>query len=174
MTINRNYRRISVRVLIILIKATILAIILSFIIIEFVNLELLIKILLFPEEMSIPIPYNYFGLILIIVGAFLIIWANYALLFIGKIGLDAKEPFQTPSTLVVDGPYRFSRNPIYLSLIIISIGLAILLSSLTFSIMAIVVFFIFRTWFIIWEEKKLEETFGEEYLEYKNRVRRWI
>jgi len=104
----------------------------------------------------------------------LVIWANYTLLFVGKIGLNAREPFQTPSTLVVEGPYKFSRNPIYLAVTILLIGLAILVGSLSIFIVAIVLFIIFQKWFVGWEEKKLEEVFGEEYLEYKKRVRRWL
>ena len=152
--------------------ATILSIILYYVI-AFVGIEI-IFIILFPVDISIPFPYNLCGLLVSVLGFMLIIWANYTLLFIGKIGLEAREPFHTPSTLVVEGPYKFTRNPIYLSVVIIFFGLAILLGSLTLFIIAIALFIIFWTWFISWEEKRLEEEFGEEYLEYKGRVRRWL
>ncbi|MFX0173489.1 MAG: methyltransferase family protein [Candidatus Hodarchaeota archaeon] len=71
----------------------------------------------------------------------------------------------------MDGPYKFSRNPIYLSVIIILIGLAILAGSLSIFIIAILVFIILRKLFVSWEEKNLEEVFGKEYLEYKKHVR---
>ncbi|MFX0150183.1 MAG: methyltransferase family protein [Candidatus Hodarchaeota archaeon] len=87
-------------------------------------------------------------------------------------GLNAREPFQTSSTLVIEGLYKFSRNPIYLSIIIILIGLAILAGSLSIFITVIVLFIIFCKFLVSWEEKKLEEAFGEEYLEYKKRFRR--
>ena len=70
--------------------------------------------------------------------------------------------------------YNFSQNPIYLSIIIIIFGLATFFGSSTLFIIFIVLFILFRISFINWEEKKLEEEFGEEYLEYKRRVRRWL
>jgi protein-S-isoprenylcysteine O-methyltransferase Ste14 len=139
-----------------------------------VGREVFLSFFFFPEEISVPYPFNFLGVLAIVLGFVLVVWANYTLLFVGKIGLNAREPFQTPSTLVIEGPYKFSRNPIYLSVIIILIGLAILVGSLSIFIIAIVLFIIFWKWFVSWEEKKLEEVFGEEYLEYKKRVRRWF
>ena len=152
--------------------STILSIILYYLM-AFVGLDVIL-IILFPVDISIPFPYNLCGLLVSVLGFMLIIWANYTLLFIGKIGLEAREPFHTPSTLVVEGPYKFTRNPIYLSVVIIFFGSAILLGSLTLFIIAIALFIVFQTLFISWEEKRLEEEFGEEYLEYKRRVRRWL
>jgi protein-S-isoprenylcysteine O-methyltransferase Ste14 len=156
------------------IEATILAIIVSFVITEFVGLDVFPSFFFFPKKINIPYPYNLLGVLVIGLGFMLVVWANYTLLFVGKIGLNAREPFQTPSTLVKEGPYRFSRNPIYLSIIIILIGLAILVGSLSIFIIALLLFIILWKWFVSWEEKKLEEAFGEEYLEYKKRVRRWL
>jgi protein-S-isoprenylcysteine O-methyltransferase Ste14 len=53
-------------------------------------------------------------------------------------------------------------------------GVFILLSGLTALFGIIMLFIIFNWWFIRWEEKKLEETFGEDYLVYKKHVRRWV
>jgi protein-S-isoprenylcysteine O-methyltransferase Ste14 len=174
MTIERHHVKSLLKVLLILAEATILSIIVIFVIKEYVGREVFIDFFFFPEDISVPFPFNLCGLLAIVLGFILIVWANYTLLFVGKIGLNAREPFHTPPTLVLEGPYRFSRNPIYLSVIIILFGLAILVGSLTVFIISIALFIIFRTWFISWEEKKLEEVFGEEYLEYKRRVRRWL
>ena len=162
------------KVLLMVVEATILAIILSFIIIEFVSLDVFLSFLFFPEDINIPFPFNLCGIPVIILGCVLIVWANYTLLFVGKIGLDAREPFQTPPTLVTEGPYKFSRNPLYLSIVFVGFGLALLMSSITVFILTIALFFIFQKWFVSWEEKKLEGVFGEEYQEYKRRVRRWL
>lgn len=168
-----SYNRNTVKSLLQLFAvATIISIILSYVM-AFVGLEVILNILL-PVDISILFPYNLCGLLISVLGFILIVWANYTLIFVGKIGLEAREPFHTPSTLVVEGPYKFTRNPIYLSVVVIFFGLAILLGSLTLFIIAIALFIIFRTWFISWEEKRLEEEFGEEYLEYKRRVRRWL
>jgi len=101
-------------------------------------------------------------------------WANYALLWIGRIGFKDREPMQRPSSLVLVGPYRFTRNPIYFGCLLIMLGLVIVWSSIVTALLLIVVYVIFRFVFIRREEILLEEEFGEEYREFKKRVRRWI
>ena len=135
--------------------------------------QLLIDVFTFPADV-IPFPYNLGGILLIPVGLLLVAWANYTLLHIGKIGLRAREPMQTPSTLVLVGPYRYSRNPIYLACILMLLGLLIVLSSLVVLLGTILVYIIFRYKFINREEVILENEFGDEYLEFKKRVRRWF
>ncbi len=135
--------------------------------------QILINIFTFPADI-IPHPYNLVGILFIPVGMLLVIWANYTLLHIGKIGLRAREPMQTPSNLVVVGPYRYSRNPIYLAVLMMLLGLVIVLSSLVVLLGLIVVYIVFRYIFIKREEIILEDAFGDEYREFKNRVRRWV
>lgn len=131
------------------------------------------NIFTFPADI-IPPPYNLVGLLFIPIGFFLMIWTNYALLQIGKIGLRAREPMQRPSNLVQVGPYRFSRNPLYLGGLLILLGLVIIWSSIVTAILLILVYIIFRYVFIKKEETILEEEFGDEYREFKKRVRRWV
>ncbi|MFX0051053.1 MAG: methyltransferase family protein [Candidatus Hermodarchaeota archaeon] len=83
-------------------------------------------------------------------------------------GLNAREPFQTSSTLVIEGLYKFSRNPIYLSIIIILIGLAILAGSLSIFITVIVLFIIFCKFLVSWEEKNLRKHLGKNILNIKS------
>ena len=135
--------------------------------------QILVDIFTFPADI-IPQPYNLVGLLLIPVGFLLIIWANYALLHIGKIGLRNREPMQKPSNLVLAGPYRFSRNPLYLGCLLVLLGLVIVWSSVVTAFLTILVYIIFRYKFIKREEVILEEEFGDEYRDFKNRVRRWI
>jgi protein-S-isoprenylcysteine O-methyltransferase Ste14 len=135
--------------------------------------QILVDIFTFPTDI-IPQPYNLVGLLLIPVGMLLIIWANYALLHIGKIGLRDREPMQRPSNLVLAGPYRCSRNPLYFGALLALIGLVIVWSSVVTAFLTILVFLIFRYVFIKREEFILEEEFGYEYQKYKRRVRRWI
>ncbi|MCW3988356.1 MAG: isoprenylcysteine carboxylmethyltransferase family protein [Candidatus Bathyarchaeota archaeon] len=138
-----------------------------------IDIQILVDIFTFPAD-SIPLPYNLVGIFLIPSGLLLVAWANYTLLHIGKIGLRAREPMQTPSTLVVVGPYRYSRNPLYLGVLIMALGLTIVWSGLVMSLGSTVIYIVFRYVFIKREEIILEGEFGEEYRDFKNRVRRWI
>ena len=154
--------------------ATILALVLISPLYVFeVDGQILIDIFTFPADI-IPLPYNLVGILLIPVGMLLVIWANYTLLHIGKIGLRAREPMQTPSNLVLVGPFRYSRNPLYLGVLIMALGLTIVWSGLVMLLGSIAIYIVFRYVFIKREEDILEEEFGEEYRNFKNRVRRWI
>jgi protein-S-isoprenylcysteine O-methyltransferase Ste14 len=97
-------------------------------------------------------------------------WALWAMWRSGVSALPGREP----ARLVSDGPFRFSRNPIYISLAVMYTGLSTALNTvwpLAFLIFAIVT--VDRR-IILQEEKFLEKKFGEEYLSYKVKVRRWI
>lgn len=71
-------------------------------------------------------------------------------------------------------PYRFTRNPIYLSFAITYVGLAFVFNSLPALILLVPLIVGFDRTQILREERYLEGEFGEEYLRYKERVRRWI
>ncbi|MFW9769780.1 MAG: methyltransferase family protein [Candidatus Thorarchaeota archaeon] len=134
--------------------------------------QILVDIFTFPADF-IPPPYNWTGLLLLPPGMFLVVWANYTLLHIGRISLRDREPMQRPSTLVQTGPFIFTRNPIYLGNLIMLLGLVIVWSSIVTLIGLILIYFVFK-YFIKREEIILEEEFGEEYRDFKNRVRRWL
>lgn len=72
------------------------------------------------------------------------------------------------------GPYRLSRNPMYLQLILISIGVAILLASWWVLALTPLTAWVLQRFAIRPEEAYLERTFGDDYRAYKSRVRRWI
>lgn len=134
--------------------------------------QMMIDFFTFPPNL-IPHPYNYVGIALISVGMFLVIWANYALLWTGRIGFRDCELMQRPSSLVLVGPYRFTRNPIYFGSLLMMFGLVIVWSSIVTAFLLILVYILFRV-FIKKEEVILEDEFGDEYRDFKKRVRRWI
>jgi protein-S-isoprenylcysteine O-methyltransferase Ste14 len=78
------------------------------------------------------------------------------------------------SNLVQDGPFRYSRNPGYLSLTMLYTGIAILRNALWAILLLPLVLYVIKREVIEREERYLERTFGEEYLAYKRRVRRWV
>ncbi len=83
-------------------------------------------------------------------------------------------PRQTPSALINDGPYRFSRNPIYLADLIILAGCVALFGGLSAAITLPVFWWVIERRFIVPEEAVLSETFGAEYEAYCRSVRRWV
>ena len=78
------------------------------------------------------------------------------------------------SRVVQDGPFRFSRNPGYLSLTMLYAGIAVLRNALWAIVLLPLVVYVIQREVIEREEGYLERTFGEEYLNYKARVRRWV
>ena len=78
------------------------------------------------------------------------------------------------SSLVQDGPFRYSRNPGYLSLTVLYAGIAILRKALWAILLLPLVLYVIQREVIEREERYMERTFGEKYLAYKRRVRRWV
>ena len=76
--------------------------------------------------------------------------------------------------MVIDGPYRISRNPMYMSGLFAWLGWTIFYGSLAVFVMLVLFWFVFSFRVIPQEEKQLEALFGDEYLQYKNSVRKWI
>jgi len=88
-------------------------------------------------------------------------------------GQDPKPWTPTPE-IVVSGPYKFTRNPMYLIMVLLCVGFAIILSEVWILILTPVCGWLIYRIAIRHEEVYLEEKFGDSYREYKNRVRRWI
>ena len=78
------------------------------------------------------------------------------------------------SSLVQDGPFRYSRNPGYLSLTMLYAGMAFRRNALWAILLLPLVLYVIQRELIEREERYLERTFGEEFLAYKRRVRRWV
>ena len=84
------------------------------------------------------------------------------------------NPRKPVSKLVTDGPFHYTRNPAYLSLALIYAGVAVLRNALWAILFLPVVLYVIGRDQIEREEQYLERVFGEEYLEYKTSVRRWV
>ena len=77
-------------------------------------------------------------------------------------------------TIVATGPYRFSRNPIYLSFVLLQLGIAMTANSVWILLMVIPTFLYLSLGVIDREESYLSRKFGDEYHDYKESVRRWL
>ena len=86
----------------------------------------------------------------------------------------AVEPWKPTTAIVTTGPYRFTRNPAYVGMALVYVGIAVLSQALWVLVPLPVVLLIIDRGVIAREERYLERKFGQEYLEYRGRVRRWV
>ena len=123
-----------------------------------------------PVARLVPPPWSWLGAALVVAG--LALAASGVRLFARR-GTGI-VPFTPATALVTSGPYRFTRNPMYLGMVLALAGVAIMFGTLT-PWLAIPPFawWINRR-FIRQEEAMLEERFGADYVQFKQRVRRWI
>jgi len=84
---------------------------------------------------------------------------------------DVRKP---ATSIVTEGPFRFSRNPAYLALTLLYLGIASLINSIWVFLMVVPAVIVMQRGVIEREERYLERKFGEEYLRFKEQVRRWI
>jgi protein-S-isoprenylcysteine O-methyltransferase Ste14 len=115
-------------------------------------------------------PWKWFGLIPMGMGLLQGVWAGSLFLRRGTTLI----PGRRSSRLVIAGPFRYTRNPMYLGLTAILVGLAVLLGSLTPWLMIPLFIWLIGHNVIAVEEAILAEVFGDEYRQYQARVRRWI
>ncbi len=126
------------------------------------------------------VPLRHFGLdrsLLIILGLALV--AAGILLGISAVGLFRRsdttpEPWTSTTAIVTTGVYRYTRNPMYLGMASIYAGLAVVADSPLALILLPAVLLIIQSQVIAREESYLAAKFGEVYLDYKRRVRRWL
>ncbi len=117
---------------------------------------------------------NYFsivaGIVLILAGLAIVLTAILQM----RRAKTNVEPWK-PTTAILDtGIYGISRNPIYIAMVLVYAGIAFLFNSFWFLPPLILVLLIIHFGVILREEKYLAEKFGDDYLNYKNRVRRWL
>ena len=116
------------------------------------------------------------ALVLVICGLALSIWSIVHMKLVGEGNpLDAYGHALAPRTkhLMVDGPYRFTRNPMLVGIYVYDIGVLLWLLS-WWPLVVFAAEVILLTLQVRSEEKRLEKDFGEEYLEYKSRVPRYL
>jgi protein-S-isoprenylcysteine O-methyltransferase Ste14 len=112
-------------------------------------------------------------------------WVGYPVVLIGlvlafsamrqfdKAGTTV-DPHGSVSALVTDGSYRFSRNPIYIGLVAIMIGIPLIFGSLWGLILTPLFILLLNHFVIQHEEAYLERKFGDNYISFKSRVKRWL
>ena len=111
------------------------------------------------------------GIILILAGLALFIRTVY---LFGTIGKGTLAPWSPTQRLVVKGPYKYCRNPMITGVLSILLGESLFLNSINILIWVGIFFIVNTIYFILMEEPDLHERFGDDYVEYKKQVPRWI
>src|SRR5438309_11513161 len=111
------------------------------------------------------------GLAVVVLGAALALWCIVTFAFVGR---GTPAPFDPPRRLVVRGPYKFVRNPMYLGAFAALSGAALYYQSI--SLLAyLAIFALAMHLLVVWyEEPTLTRAFGDDYAAYRARVRRWL
>ena len=134
------------------------------------SLVLIVAIGFLEKGSLLPPPWQYLGALPILAGVLIAVSGSRLFAAAGTNII----PFTESSALVTSGVFSFSRNPMYTGMVLALAGTALIANGLYAWLVVIFFTLIIRNAFIANEEKLMEQTFGEEYLAYKGRVRRWI
>ena len=139
----------------------------------YIFLSIVIMILLhflLPGKKIFFSPWNILGAIPLAFGIMINLSADKSF----KKNETTVKPLGEPTLLITTGAFGISRHPMYLGFVMILLGVAVFMGSLT-PYIAVLLFAIFMdVVFIRFEEKRLEEKFDQDWLDYKKKVRRWI
>jgi protein-S-isoprenylcysteine O-methyltransferase Ste14 len=116
-------------------------------------------------------PVHLLGLVLILVGAAILFWCIWD--FATK-GRGTLAPIDPPRQLVVQGLYRYVRNPMYLGVLILLLGQAAFFRSVTLLQYTAAWFLIVNLIVVLYEEPSLRRRFGDSYERYVRSVHRWL
>ena len=122
-----------------------------------------VRVIRYPISLSI-------GVALAALSLSVAIWAERVM----KAAGTNVRPDRPALTIVRSGPYRFTRNPMYLSLCLLQVALGFVLDGWVPLLFAVLLMVILHFGVILREEKYLEAKFGEQYLALKRQVRRWL
>jgi protein-S-isoprenylcysteine O-methyltransferase Ste14 len=135
-------------------------------------------LLLLITTLYFPLPHAQFDFILVFAGIVIsiigFIIAGWAKLAMNKTWAPAEQPNapRQEERLVINGPFKFSRNPIYLGIILLSLGTCIAIRSYLIFLVLIPIIKFYKA--AVREEVILESRYGKKYLEYKSKVHRFI
>jgi len=125
--------------------------------------------LIIPNPMVWTFPYTLLGMIPLILGIVLNLWTDQYL----KKYKTTVKPNGIPTVLITDGPFSLSRHPMYLGMMLLLLGEAMMLGSVIMFLMPLLFMMIIQWRFIPMEETMLDQCFADEFKRYKSQVRRW-
>ena len=125
---------------------------------------------LFPHFRFIYGNYRYFGLLVLILGLSMTFYSFY--LF--KKNKTPILPGTKPTFVVMAGPYKFTRNPMYVGVTMGLFGVAVYFGNILSFLSPLIMFLVLNFVYVPFEEKLMENIFGDRYIDYKKKVRRWV
>lgn len=125
-----------------------------------------------PLGLGVPAPLRYWLGGALVLGV-LLGFGLWAVILFRRSGQN-ENPWKPSPEIVDRGPFSITRNPMYLQMVLGCIGFAIILSNAWILLLTPVCALVLQTFAILPEEAYLERKFGERYLDYKSRVRRWF
>lgn len=118
-----------------------------------------------------PLFHHYIGLLMFFAGVFIMI--NCIIRFTNE-GQGTLSPADPTKRLVVSGLYKFSRNPMYVGVMLILFGEVVFTLSVYLLFYSVSIFILFNLFVVLKEEPRLKKDFGKEYEEYYKTVGRWL
>ena len=109
--------------------------------------------------------------LMLLIGVIIYMWCIWDF---ANVGRGTPAPIDPPKTLVMRGLYKYTRNPMYLGVLCVISGWALLFQSLNIVIYAVCVATCFHLCILLYEEPHLKRVFGPSYEQYCSQVRRWI
>ena len=115
-------------------------------------------------------PFNKTGIIILVLGLSM----TFSSFYFFKKNKTPIIPGQKPTFVVAEGPYKFTRNPMYLGVTTALFGFSVYFGNLLSLSSPVIFFLVMNYYFVPREEKLMEQIFGKQYLSYKMKVRRWL
>jgi protein-S-isoprenylcysteine O-methyltransferase Ste14 len=116
-------------------------------------------------------PFQIAGLVTTAMGAAVVLWCIASFVVVGR---GTPAPFDPPRRLVVKGPYRYVRNPMYLGAGLALAGAALFYETLVLAAYAGAFLLVMHLFVVLYEEPALRQGFGNAYEDYRRTVRRWL
>jgi protein-S-isoprenylcysteine O-methyltransferase Ste14 len=117
------------------------------------------------------LPFAPLGMALVAAACILPTWAIF---LFRREGTEASPTSPANRMLVTRGPYQFTRNPMYLGLVILALGIAVWVGTWPLMIVPFAIFSTANWVHIPFEEAKMRRQFGASYDNYVSRMRRWV
>ncbi len=124
----------------------------------------------FPIALLVPTPWHYAGIGIASLGVVIAVWSVALFRHVRTTII----PFRESAALITGGPYRFTRNPMYLSMAFILFSAAFFVGSLSPFVVVPIFILLIQMLFISREETMLAERFPAEFPSYRLKVRRWL